>query len=113
MVGQQAGRGDEVVRGSDPQLGSQSVGVDGGQLGLAAVAGTVLEGERARVERQRARDAAGVQRQAALLAASAGAFLPLGAELGSFPTLLRSLDQLSKARGEMCIREAKASIPGW
>lgn len=72
--------------------------MDGGQLGLAAVAVAVFEGERARVERQRARDAAGVQRQAALLADSGGAFLRLGAELGSFPTLLRSLYQLSKAR---------------
>lgn len=68
--------------------------MDRGQLGLAAVAVAVFEGERARVERQRARDAAGVQRQAD----PGGAFLRLGAEVGSFSTLLRSLYQLSNAR---------------
>lgn len=72
--------------------------MDGGQLGLAAMAVTVLEGERARVERQRARDAAGVQSQAALLADSGGAFLRLGAEVSSFPTPTPLLYQLSNAR---------------
>lgn len=113
VIGQQAGRGDEVVRRPDPQLGggSQDVSVDGGQLGLAAVAVGVLEGERARVERQRSGDAAGVQRQAALLDASAGAFLGSGAEVGGFPTpaLLRSLDQLSNTRPEK-VNQAAASL---
>lgn len=74
--------------------------MDRGQLGLAAVAVTVLEGERARVERQRAGEAAGVQGQTPRLADSGGAFLRLQAEVSSFPApaLLRGLYQLSDAR---------------
>lgn len=113
LVGQQAGRGHEVARRSNPQLGSRSqdVSMGGRRLGLAAVATGVLEGEGARVERQRAREAAGVQRQAALLAGSGGAFLGRGAQVGTSPALLRSLYQLSDARGEMWMREALRA--GW
>lgn len=115
VVGQEAGRGHEVVRRADSQLGSgsQDVGVDGGQLGLAAVATALLVGERARVERQRSGDAAGVRRHAAGLAAPAGALLRLGARVSGFPgpALLRCLQQLSNAgignvrqRGESAFR---------
>lgn len=67
----------------------------GRQLGFAAVAAAVFEGERAgvecqRVELQRAGDAAGLDRQAGLLTASCRAFFRLRAEVRTFvvPLLL-------------------------
>lgn len=75
----------------------------GRQLGLAAVAMAVFEGEGARVERQRvelqrAGVAVGVEVRAGLLASSAGAFprLRAGVQVFAAPLLLGCLQQLNK-----------------
>lgn len=74
----------------------------GRQLGLAAVAMAVFEGEGARVERQRvelqrAGVAVGVEVRAGLLAASAGAFprLRAGVQVFAAPLRLGRLQQLN------------------
>lgn len=89
VVGQQAGRGQDAR----PGTGFQIVSMHGWQLGFAATATGVFQGERTgvqrqRVELQRAGDSAGLEgrldRQAGLLAASHRASFRLRVEVRTF-----------------------------